>query len=659
MERVQAAKVKIAVLLLLGAVHVYMSLYWVVPGHMTVDESIYHWSAREFSITGRLDIRNGYQERPSPELVHPFLRVHGGKLYSQYPALSTIVTAPFYRLAGFRGLFLANALAFVIVVLLCYATALRLFGDMNLALDCSLVLTLGTIAWEYSQAAWPHMLSVCFVSGAFYLFVCSLHASNRIRGMLFAFGSGMVAGLGPGIRLDAVCILPAIVVPLVCSRVMRIRELAAFLLGIVPSFAVLSWINYSRFGVFSPLADGNVSLDLGAAILRALLFTAALVLISRQAVLDFSRKYWKTIAFAMALGSCLLMLLPQVRGFLAEMVRNAYICVIDMSSFYTDIKPQAMVRDSFGAVIYNGGIKKALLQSLPFLAILIWPAFKSFQAGLNASSLRMLWLQPLALLIFCSYAFLRIASYEGGVCLNMRYFLPMLPFLSILCAFTVRDIKETWGYSPGMFSFLLAAAVTVVVYLLLVCVVPSRIEDLDFPLLVFPLALACLLLCFLAGGTLLRRLAAALPIRKVFFILLAAAFTWSSLVSFLYDYPRHTGWRALWYRTGGVLRGVVPPRSILFARESDPYMRLLEDDVIVAFPPLDRFEDFPGLLRFHLEAGRRAFGSFPKHVWNMLTGNGPLQAGNYTVSPVLDLGWAILAEISLPGRVAPGGGGSH
>lgn len=654
-ERVQAIRAKVAVLLLLGAIHGYMSLCRVVPGHMLVDESIYRWSAREYSITGKFEIRNGYGERPSPELIHPFLRVHGGKLYSQYPPLCTIVTAPLYRLAGYRGLFLANALAFVIVVMLCYATARRLFDDTDLALNSTLILTLGTTTWEYSQAAWPHMISVCFMSGAFYLFVCSYYSSNRTRGMLFAFFSGVVAGLGPGIRFDGICILPAIVIPFVCSRVIRTRELAMFLLGVLPAAVILSWFNYSRFGVFSPLSDGNVSLEPVPAFLWALLGTTALFLLSRRAVLDFVRSHWKIVTLAIASGSCLLMLLPQVRSFIMEIFRNAYISTIDMSSFYTNIERPAMVRDSFGAVIYNDGIKKALLQSLPFLAILVYPAFESFRSDSNSSAIRILWLPPFMLLMSCSYTFLKYGTYEGGTCLNMRYLLPMMPFLSILCSVALRQLKVSWGYSPGSFSLLMTSVVTAVIYVLLIHMIPSRIEDQDFPLLVFPLALACLLLCFLAGGALLRQ-PAALPIRKMVFVLFAATFTWASLVSFLYDYPRHTRWRALWQGSGEAVHEVVPPGSIFFARESDPYMRLVDDDVIMAFPPLDRFEDFSCLLRFHLEAGRRAFGAFPKDAWKFLIVDGPLRAGEFKVSPMLDLRRSILAEISLPDRVAHGGG---
>lgn len=657
-ERVKAIKAKVAVLLLLGAIHGYMSLCRVVPSHMLVDESIYRWSAREYSITGKFEIRNGYGERPSPELIHPFLRAHGGKLYSQYPPLGTIVTAPLYRLAGYRGLFLTNALAFVIAVILCYATARRLFDDIDLALNSTLILTLGTTIWEYSQAAWPHMISVCFMSGAFYLFVCSFYGSNRTRVMLFAFGSGIVAGLGPGIRFDGICILPVIVIPFVCSRVIRTRELAMFLLGVIPAAAILSWFNYSRFGVFTPLSDGNVSLEPGPAFLWTLFCTAVLILVSRRAVLDFVRNHWKIATVAVASGSCLLMLLPQVRGFVMEIFRNAYISTIDMSSFYTNIERPAMVRDSFGAVIYNDGIKKALLQSLPFLAILAYPAFEAFRSNSNSSAIRILWLPPLILLIFCSYTFLEYGSYEGGTCLNMRYFLPMMPFLSILCAVALKQLRASWEYNPGSLPLLMTSAVTFIIYVLLMHVVPSRIEDQDFPLLVLPLVLACLLLCLLAGGALLHQ-SAALPVRKMTFILFASAFTWAFLVSFLYDYPHHTRWRALWYKTGEAVREVVPPGSIFFARESDPYMRLIDDDTIMAFPPLDKFKDFSCLLRFHIEAGRRSFGAFPKDAWKILIADGLLQRQEYKVTPVLDLGRSILAEISLPDRVAHGGGVSH
>ena len=74
----------------------------------------------------QLSVWTGYEETPSQELVYPFLktdpRIPGNsRLVPQYPATYAAVAAPFYAVAGVRGLFYVNLLAFFATVWLTMA----------------------------------------------------------------------------------------------------------------------------------------------------------------------------------------------------------------------------------------------------------------------------------------------------------------------------------------------------------------------------------------------------------------------------------------------------------------------------------------------------------------------------------------------------------
>ena len=135
------------------------------------DEGIYALMARSFAESGSLAIWNGYEEFPSPAFVLPHILIHEGRLVPQYPSLTAVLSYPFYRMAGFAGLLILNAIAYVATVGVCFLTARALFRDMALALNACLILVFATYSWEYSQAVWPHALSMLFVATSVYFAV--------------------------------------------------------------------------------------------------------------------------------------------------------------------------------------------------------------------------------------------------------------------------------------------------------------------------------------------------------------------------------------------------------------------------------------------------------------------------------------------------------
>lgn len=635
-------RIKIALLLILGVAHVLVSAFGVVPGYLSIDESLYHFMLKNFSSTFGLEIWTGYQEFPSTELSHEFLRVHFGRPVSQYPYLYPVVALPFYAIAGFRGLFILNALAFVGVVVLCFALARKLFRDMDLALNACLVLILGTYAWEYSQSAWPHMTSLLFIMAAFYLAVCAyLHEEDRSR-FFFAAAAGLVAGFAPGIRIDAFIALPCLVVPFLFARPWRPREMAIIILAAVPGLAVLAATNSVKFGVMSPFSYGtgpgghtpSVPLPLAVGMAAGL---AAIWALSRPVVWErIAGRKWLT-GLALLLLIAAVAAVPQTRDLVYRAAFGTYMMLVDLRVLDPSAVEVSLGRSPTGGFLYIGALKKSLLQSMPYLVVLVIPLMSPNRRK-DFAPLAISGLIPLAYLGFFGYV-----RDHGGLCLNLRFFVSMLPFTSILTAYAIRDLRNRWTDRPGPLTWALAVVVTVGLYLLLVRFSGSSLKDQEFALNVLPLLIAGFLLALLFAGELVRAEGADL-LRRGAWLLLIAALTWSCLVAFLYDYPAHREQRARNYFFGGQALNIVPADSVLFTFPYiDPFMRLLEKDrVRIVMPGQDRFRDFSKILDFYQKAGKRIFAVFPPVVWDELK-QGPL--AGYTTKRLFAFPDAYLAEI--------------
>jgi len=171
-------KFKIKLLFLIGVAHILISVFTIIPGYLSNDEMTYHMMTKSFSGSGGLEIWNGYREYPSPELETRLIFARNGRLVSQYPYFFPVLSTPFYRILGYRGLFFINVIAFVGIVFFCYVIAKKLFQDRNLALNSCFILIFATFSWEYSQAAWPHATTTFFLMAVFYFFVCSFYAKT-------------------------------------------------------------------------------------------------------------------------------------------------------------------------------------------------------------------------------------------------------------------------------------------------------------------------------------------------------------------------------------------------------------------------------------------------------------------------------------------------
>jgi hypothetical protein len=639
-----AIRIKIVLLGLLLSAHILISLLVTFPGYLSIDESLYHMMSKSYAATGGLEVWTGYREFPSWELSHEYIRVHFGRPVSQYPYLFPVITLPFYHLAGLHGLFLFNSFAFVALVALVFAMAYKLFRDKNLALNSCLILILATYAWEYSQAAWPHATSALFVTAAFYLAVSAYFAETLRSRIFFALTAGFVGGFAPGIRMDAFLVLPCLLLPFLFARPWRPLETAMVLAGTLPGIGVLAVTNYIKFGVLSPFSYGtsfgghtpSVPLDL-VALLGGLL-AGAWVLTRSPVVERMKKRKILVIGLAIALVAAAA-LIPVTQNMIVKVLNGAYMMIVDLRIHDINVKEPALERTPGGALVYIGGLKKSLLQSLPYLAALVIPLLALRRRNADFPALAMLFLVPVATAGFFAYG-----RDHGGLCLNLRFFIAVLPFTSILVAYAIRDMHERWGTHIGAPIWTVVAIFTAGAFFLLTMEFPASLSDLEFPLLGLPLLIAGFLFALLIAGELIKAEGVRL-LQTGAYVFLIVAMLWSGLVAFFYDYPLHSRQRVTNYQVGEKLLPLIPPDSMFFtAPYIDPFMRLIEKDrVRIGLPGQDQFKDFPNLVEFHLKAGRRVFAAFPITFWEQLKA-GPLKS--YTISPILMFPGSFVGEIS-------------
>ncbi|MBI4962245.1 MAG: hypothetical protein HY913_03125 [Desulfomonile tiedjei] len=631
---------KSALLIALAVVHVLITLYFTVPGYLSIDEAVNHFMAKNFSQTWGLEIWNGYGEFPSPELSSRFLTPRDGRLVSQYPYLFPVLAFPLYRMLGFFGLFVLNSICFVGVVALCFAIGKKLFHDVDLALNSCLILVLATFSWEYSQAGWPHATAMLFVIAAFYLAVSAYLSEGTRKAIYLAGAAGIVAGFAPGVRMDAFLVFPALILPFLFARPTRFAEAFAVAVGAVPGLSVLAVTNLKKFGQLTPLSYGDGSQIPVYTTLAFLAVVTAAWVVTRGPFVNRVRVHRNKILVAGVVAACLLAVLPETGPHVNQMLNNLYTSLIDIRALDPNYAMPAAGRTPGGGVIYLGAHKKALLQSLPFLAILMIPVVRILRGDKDFMPLSLLLLVPISVTAFYCYN----PHEYGGLCLNYRYFTTLLPFVAILSAYAIRELGVQWGCPFRWSTFLLVSFATLATYFLLTEELTTDLQTLEFTLLLLPLLMAGCLLVLLAAGFLLKSEGANV-LRSAGWVVLTAAMSWSAAVAFLYDYPRHRGQRAINYSIGGQALQVVPADSILFtAPFIDPFMRLIEQDrVRIALPSQDNFADFPKIVEFYLTKGKRVFAVFPNRFWTSLH-DGAL--ASYTVTPVLKFPGSYLGEIS-------------
>jgi hypothetical protein len=258
--------------------------------------------------------------------------------------------------------------------------------------------------------------------------------------------AGVFAGLGMPFRLDAILAVPAIGLILVLFAARFIRSSFWFGLGVLPSIALVSWLNVLKFGSANPFSygkpRGNVDIMAHIPALLALCAGFALIALWRKGNWKVERKPAIALATAAAIA---LLLIPATNAMLLRAWHGFVALVVDVrgaEGFRDGIQP-----GPGGTVLFWNLAKKALGQSMPWIGI----AAILLTAGVPKEERRFV----ATLLVFIAIMTLPfvLLSWHGGGGSNMRYFLPALPALCMLCA---RRIRDLWQEVPNAMIYLAA-----------------------------------------------------------------------------------------------------------------------------------------------------------------------------------------------------------
>jgi hypothetical protein len=118
--------------------------------------------------------------------------------------------------------------------------------------------------------------------------------------------------------------------------------------------------------------------------------------------------------------------LPEIREVLTRVARGTWVLLVDFQAFSEPYRQAGVERNADGVLVAFGFLKPALLQSLPWAALLMIPLYEMARRRLtieHALSLLIIgvWISPFAYL-----------EWHGGFSLNMRYFVSLLPFFAVL-----------------------------------------------------------------------------------------------------------------------------------------------------------------------------------------------------------------------------------
>lgn len=415
-----------------------LGAFFVSSGLFTLDELIYLISVDAMATRGSLIVDNGSSQFASADLNLWFLIDGPNGVTPQYPPGLALLGAPFYLALGARGLILLNALAAAGIALLTFFLAKRLYGGAVIPVVSVLILTFCTFQLEYAWGIWPHMTSAFFVLLAFSHSLNAMESEQTAVVLRNAIGSGLAVGAGMLLRADAFLVLPIIATCVFLAARRPVLTMLGGAMGLVPGIVAGAWFNLYKFGSPNFLSYGrtgsgggtDVTTYLGLCAVLAAAFLGLLFLRS----LEWTRPRIRHGVIAGIAVLAVLTTLPQTRDILTTLGRGFMALFVD-SRTIVDSR-EAVAFDDEGFLIFWGIAKKALFQSMPWLAVLA--------ALLLSPWRRELWKPNGLLLVFLviwSLPFVAL-SWHGGLGSNMRYFMPALPIFAILSSALIAELAN-------------------------------------------------------------------------------------------------------------------------------------------------------------------------------------------------------------------------
>jgi hypothetical protein len=525
-----------------------------------------------------------------------------------------------------------NAIAFGLALWLTRAIAREVSTSGSFAAATALGFGAATYSWTYAVGMWPHMTALASVAASVYFALRAGSAACGRRDFSLAFAAGLSLGVGMLFRLDAVLGLPGLLVLCLACSGREIRLAGATLLGLAPALLSLALVNLAKFGDFSPLSYGTSAgyMDpwrYAPIIFGALAIGSVGIAVSRAHVraMVATHPRW-TIAIAVVVA-ILALFLPWTGDVIRRLAIGLYRLLIDLRAYDPSLLGLREYRTESGALFYARSMKKTLLQSCPYFVLCIVPAALAVRQPI--AHVRVLAIAIVAAGFIVPFAYF---SWHGGRSLNMRYFLPALPFLVLLSFLGFRTVVAEFARKActlaisGAITGLLVALAAIVVAATAPLPLHERLIGEA------PLALAGALAAMAAISCL-----APVPWRSTGRLALSATFgaalAWSAVVGLLYDGLRDQLMRVTNERIGLEAAQRFAPNSLLVTIYPDPFFVLHSKRIRLASPEDDAPEAVRRLIDVNLDAGRKVYVVVTEESLEKLRSDGVLDGIRLTVIP--------------------------
>lgn len=463
------------------------------PSTFVVDEALYLAMTDALTTRGDLAFALPLDVADAPPLTITLTTIGvDGRVYPQYPIGYAVIAAPFYMIWGVYGLFLLNALSGLAAIGLTHEIARRLFGDDKIAALSALLFAGASFFPTYAFSIWPHMLTLALLLGAALLAIVAV-TCEKPRALVLLALSGALIGVATTVRVDSIIFLAPIFIWLRLFAAPQFRGGAfAFLAGGAPILSLSTLVNIEKFGIASPITYGDKTGYEEASAYAPLAIALALgVLII--GFFDVARRSAPLIARARRLSPLVMIALVLIAVLTppgARLAHHFWTLLFDIQTYNGDYYHDLLTIDAGGFKTSYGLPKKALLESMPFLALVIIPALGVFRRPISREA-AFCFLFAAAPIVFFG-----VRQWHGGHAVNMRFFFPALPFLTMLAA---TSFLQLWGDRrfKARDALLIAAGLTIV--LLFQMAASLFAPTLGVPAFTLPqLAIA---LALLAGAT--------------------------------------------------------------------------------------------------------------------------------------------------------------
>lgn len=428
-------------LLVAGVLIALMGAMVFPPAAFSVDEAIYIDMAHAMASRGSLNVTPQSLPDGAPLMAksHGLVQIIGDRAVPQYPGLYGVIAAPFFFIGGVKGLIFLNALCGVFCLYLTHQITRTLTNDDWIAQASVLILGGASIFAGYVFAIWPHMLALAFVLAGAYVTLLAGHARDRAALML-ATGAGLVFGFGVGVRVDVVLAAIAALFWLRLFAKPSARTVSlALAAGLAPGLLVAAWINQLKFGVFNPFSYGaeigSISIAHHMNTIIPITIAGALAMI-----VDVSSKPARTVINAARRAPTPAIAAGCVAAFITvwfvfpSLFKGAWLMLVDIQAYVGAPRP-GLEKDAYGYWDFWGVPKKALAQSMPWMALALAP-IAMFLRGRKTTELSFLLLFASAVILFFA-----MRGWHGGMAYNMRYYLGAAPLIAILAAMGLSQLR--------------------------------------------------------------------------------------------------------------------------------------------------------------------------------------------------------------------------